>query len=279
MKKIALIFVSVVTILTAYAQDNQHFLSLDLGGGMHTMLYKPADGKWSANGGGLVQLKYQYIIKKSWGIGIGVGLSSLRSSSKYNYTVSLSGVHPDNNEPYTSTTVFKNWCEYQDMIAIDIPIQAFYNPILTEKWSVLLGFGLTLDFPVWMQYSHKGGEYVMSGYFPCIHGTVENMPNHGFGITDTDYKGKIGHKVINLGAIVDFGALYNIAEKTDLYFGLYVNYQFLNTINKSDTNMLEPSTLDYTNVLNSNKVDKVNPIEVGLKLGFRFNVSTFTSHK
>lgn len=260
----------------AMAQDSiyNHNLQVTVGGGMNTMLYQPTDGKAKLGGGALLQVKYEYMFNEHWGIGVGAGFSSLNSSALFNYKdqAGPEAIHPDNGEKYTPFTTMDNLKEVQNMISIDIPVQAIWRHQLNNKWGLEAGLGLSLNLPVWMQYNIKSGSYGLAGYFESIHGTVQNLENHGFAQIEAGEKGKIKHNAVNVGIQGDFGANYQLSDRMALYCGLYLDGQMMNTIKPADVEHLDGATLSYANTMNTKNVAKVTPLEFGVKVGLSFGL-------
>lgn len=276
MKKVMIFAAAAMLSLSAMAQDSiyNHNLQVTIGGGMNSMVYKSTDGKSSLGGGALLQVKYEYMFNEHWGIGAGLGFSSYNSSALFNYKdqAGPEAIHPDNGELYTPFTSMNNLREQQNMLSIDIPVQAIWRHQLSNKWGLEAGLGLSLNFPVWMQYNIKSGSYGLAGYFESIHGMVQNLENHGFAQVEAGEKGAIKHNAFNLGIQGDFGANYQLTDRMALYMGLYLDGQMLNTINHCDAEHMDGAKLAYVNTMNTKNVDKVNPIEFGVKVGLNFGL-------
>ncbi len=278
MKKIMIIAAAALLTVSAMAQDSiyNHNLQVTIGGGMNTMLYQPTDGKAKLGGGALLQVKYEYMFSEHWGVGVGAGLSSLNSSALFNYKdqAGLEAIHPDNGEKYTPYTTMNNLREVQNMISIDIPVQAIWRHQLTNQWGLEAGLGVSLNMPVWLQYKLKSGSYGLAGYFESIHGMVQNLENHGFTQIEAGEKGQINHNAMNVGIQGDFGVNYQLRDNMALYCGLYLDGQMLNTIEACDCEKqhIDANTLTYTATMHSVNVDAVHPIELGVKVGLSFGV-------
>lgn len=259
--------------VSALAQDSiyNHNLHVTVGGGMNSMVFQPTDGKAKLGGGALLEAQYQYMFNEHWGVGVGLGFTTYHSSALFNYKdqIAPEAIHPDNGETYTPLLTMDNLKEGQNMLSIDIPVQAIWRHQLNAKWGLEAGLGLSLNFPVWMQYNIQSGSYGLAGYFESIHGTVQNLENHGFTQVESGEKGRIDHKGFNLGIQGDFGATYQLSDRMALYCGLYLNGQTINAIREHDCMVehIDGNTLSYTNTMNTQNVTKVNPIEFGVKVG------------
>lgn len=278
MKKIFIFATAALLSVSALAQDSiyNNNLQVTVGGGMNTMLYKPTDGKAKLGGGAVLQLKYKYMFNEHWGIGVGLGMSSLNSSALFDYKdqAGPEAIHPDNGEAYTPYVTMNNLKEVQNMISIDIPVQAIWRHQINNKWGLEAGLGLSLNMPVMMNYQIKSGSYGLAGYFESIHGMVYNLENHGFAEIPAGEKGKIEHKAVNVGIQGDFGANYWLRDNIALYMGLYLDGQMMNTLNPCDCEKqhVDGNTLTYTNTMHSVNVNKVTPLEFGVKVGLSFGL-------
>ena len=73
MKKLITAIMLLVATSAASAQmtDHNNNLQLYLGGGVHSMLYNPADGNFHLGFGGMAGIQYQYMFNHYWGLGLG----------------------------------------------------------------------------------------------------------------------------------------------------------------------------------------------------------------
>ena len=150
MKKISITLMLLASFAVS-AQSIDHFsnLQFNLGGGLHSLLYKPVDGASSLGVGGLVELQYQHMFNHNIGIGLGVQAATLNSSAVYNYGYRQDGLtHPDNGLTYDRSTRFNDWREAQKMIALGIPVQLMLRAPINEKWAFQGGLGVQFDIPM-----------------------------------------------------------------------------------------------------------------------------------
>ncbi len=260
-------------------RNPHHSVMINVGGGLNTMVYKMNDGKTKVGGGALLQAQYQYMFNENWGIGAGIGFSSLNSKAILNNMV-LGGQSTNAggaNEQYVPYSTIKDgWKETQNMISIDIPVQAFYRYAINDKWALQAGLGLTLNFPAWMGYKTKGNYDNSADFSGSMGGNMVldgDVKGHGFGAQNGELKGKIAHKAANVGLQADFGGLYNLTELLDLYMGLYLDAQFVSCQKQTADAVLNPNENTYTSVMNTPLVKKnVNPLEFGVKVGVRIGM-------
>lgn len=259
-------------------RDQHHNFMINLGGGLNTMIYKIDNGNTRLGGGVQLQGQYQYMFNKNWGIGVGVGFSSLNSKAILNNIVipGQSTTAGGAKEAYVPSFALKDgWKEVQNMISIDIPIQAFYRYPINDKWALQTGLGLTVNFPAWMGNNVKNGMAEKTADFSGSMGgnmvMGGDVKHHGLGEYKVEnLKGGIVHKAANLGMQADFGGVYNITTLLDLYFGLYLDAQFIPCQKQTAETVLDPNQNAYTSVMNTALVKKgVNPLEFGVKVGVR----------
>ena len=115
MKRIFILFGVLALAMGSQAQMNQHsnYIGLNLGGGMNTLMYSPADGTWNPKLGFLGELKYIHFFGKHFGLGFGVQFDYSRSGATYDWTENannaISLTHPANNLIYYPHVGFDNW--------------------------------------------------------------------------------------------------------------------------------------------------------------------------
>lgn len=306
MRKLFLIFLAAVLIATDAAavdkakSDSMKQRNIELadstiaqcfafsfGGGFSTLLYKPVDGVWNGGGGGSLHLAYQVMFKPSWGLSVGIQGVIFNSSSLYNYQYEIEGLrHRDaifvSNEPYTEKYEFRDWKERQAMVTVEVPVKLMYRHRFANTWSFAFNPGIVLAFPVYGSMSSTGKEAEVSGYGLATGVEYRNVGHHFETYTSAENKKDV-FKNFNLGVCADLGFIHHISLKSDIYFGLYAEYHFLNSITPSSSLLaqvvdVEPETLDgaynfeYAGSFKSDRVSKVNPLYVGAKLGFRFRL-------
>ncbi len=258
-------------------RNQRHNVMVNLGAGLNTMVYKIDNGNARLGGGMQLQGQYQYMFNENWGIGAGIGFSTLKSRAILNNMVIAGQSSTDKaNQAYVPYfKINEGWTEIQNMISIDIPVQAFYRHPINDKWALQAGLGLTLNFPAWMGNNVKYGTAVKTADFSeSMGGNMVlggDIKHHGLGdYTVENLKGGIVHKAANVGMQADFGGLYNITELLDLYFGLYLDAQFLSCQKQTAETILDPNRNAYTSVMNTALVKKgATPLEFGAKVGLR----------
>jgi outer membrane protein OmpA-like peptidoglycan-associated protein len=265
--------------LGAGAQQGGHsnYVGLNLGGGMNTMTFSPANGTRSAGLGLDCGLHYAHFFNGHWGIGAGIHYSTANAYALYDFTeVTPNLVHASNpGVHYNLTTTFDGWKERQSVGILGIPVEALYRTALNEKWSFLGGLGLQLDLPLSGKYSASKGQYSTTGDFPALGGyTVSEMPEHGFSTYDAAFDAKIDNlSKTAVSLLADAGAHVDLTGNWGLYLGLYCTLGLTDMLGEQrDNNLLtinttDPKKLDYYGTYGSNEISSLHLLRLGVKVG------------
>jgi len=275
-------FAAVALTLSVSAQQSAHdnYVGLSFGGGLNTMLYKTNNGTQKVGGGIETGLFYGHFFNRTVGLGVGLQYTWANAYATYNYNEVTSGLqHASNpNTPYILTTSYNDWREQQSMGVLSIPVEALFRKAFNDRWTLIGGAGLSLDFPIHGSYKQKKGEYSTSGVFPELGNyTVANLPEHGFSTYTTTQSGKWNNRAkVGASVIADLGVRVALHDNWGLYMGLYFGYGFTNLLaeEKSDPlvliNVDEPSTIDYKGTFASSETDKANLLRFGVKVAVDF---------
>lgn len=282
MKRIFILFGVLTMALATQAQMNQHsnYIGLNAGGGLNTLMYKPADGTWNPKLGFLGELKYMHFFGKHFGLGFGVQFDYSRAGATFNFReVTANLVHPSNPGAglYEARTGYHDWKETQTAMVLSIPVEFYWRAPMGERWFFLLGLGAQFDLPMSSEFKADEGTYELRGYYPLTNVEYRNLPAYGFTVYDADEKGDVNDlKKLGFSIIADLGFNYAMSNHWGLYLGLYGGYGLTNLLDKtSDNPMLDaPSGTtnvnSYNGVINSKQVDDVHLLNVGAKIGINF---------
>lgn len=290
MKRIFILFGALALAIGSQAQMNQHsnYIGFNIGGGMNTLMYSPADGTWNPKLGFLGELKYMHFFGKHFGMGIGVQFDYSRSGATYDWTQNadnaISLTHPANNLVYYPHAGFNDWQETQTMMSVNVPIELYWRAPMGERWFFLFGLGAQLDFPLKSDFKADDGSYSVTGYFPATNVEYHDLPDYGFTTYKADESGDIENiKKMGVSIIADLGFNYALTNHWGFYFGLYGGYGITNLLdgtvstpllNAPDvataTTTAGPLVSDYNGVFNSNQIDELHRLNVGAKIGINF---------
>ena len=142
-------FAAAALTLSVSAQQSAHdnYVGVNFGGGLNTMLYKPANGQQSVGAGFEAGIHYARFFNQWAGLGVGFQYSWANAYATYNWNEVTTGLtHPSNpNTPYNLTTGFNNFVERQNVGVLSIPVEALYRHPFNDRWSLLAGLGLADD--------------------------------------------------------------------------------------------------------------------------------------
>lgn len=299
MKRIFILFGVLALAIGSQAQMNQHsnYIGLNVGGGMNTLMYSPADGTWNPKLGFLGELKYMHFFGKHFGMGFGVQFDYTRAGATYDWTENadnaISLVHPSNNLTYYPHVGFNDWQEIQTVMSVNVPIELYWRAPIGERWFFLLGLGAQLEFPLKSEFKAEDGSYSVTGYFPATNVEYSDLPDYGFKTENANQSGDIENlKQMGVSIIADLGFNYAMSNHWGLYFGLYGGYGITNLLdeasaepmlNAPDASTATPTTgslvSDYNGVINSNQIDELHFLNVGAKIGINVGWRCHSSKK
>ena len=281
-KRIFSIIAAAALAITVSAQQSVHdnYVGVSFGGGLNTMLYKPANGQQAVGAGFDAGLFYARFFNNWAGLGVGLDYSWANAYATYNWNEVTTGLtHPSNpNTPYNLTTGFNNFVERQNVGVLSIPVEALFRKAFNDRVALIGGVGLSIDFPIHGAYYAKGGSYSTTGVFPAIGNyVIENMPEHGFSTYSTTQNAKFNNRAKVGGSIIcDLGARIALNDNWGMYIGVNFGYGFSNLLAsaKADemimVNATDPSKIDYRGTFDSNETAKANLIRCGLKIAIDF---------
>jgi len=280
--RIIAMFAAVALTVSVSAQQSVHdnYVGVNFGGGLNTMLYKPANGQQRVGMGFDAGVHYGHFFNEWAGLGAGLQYSWANAYATYNWQEVTPGLtHPSNpNTPYTLTAGFENFVERQNTGVLSIPVEALFRKAFNERVALIGGVGLSLDLPVHGAYQAKGGAYSTTGVFPAIGSYVlSDMPEHGFSTYTTTQNAKINNRAKVGGSVIaDLGARVALNDNWGLYVGVSFGYGFSNLLAEAKAdelimiNGVDPSVIDYRGTFDSNETGKANLLRCGLKIAVDF---------
>lgn len=283
-------FAAVALTVSVSAQQSAHdnYVGVNFGGGLNTMLYKPANGQQRVGMGFDAGIHYARFFNQWAGLGVGLQYSWANAYATYNWNEVTPGLtHPSNpNTPYTLTTGFSNFVERQNVGILSIPVEALFRKAFNDRVALIGGVGLALDLPVHGAYQAKAGSYSTTGVFPAIGSyVISDMPEHGFSTYTTTQNAKFNNRAKVGGSLIaDLGARFALDDNWGLYVGVSFGYGFTNLLGEAKTdgmimiNAANPSAIDYHGTFDSNETAKANLLRCGLKIAIDFGWPT-TSKK
>lgn len=280
--RIITIIAAVALTISVSAQQSAHdnYVGVSFGGGLNTMLYKPANGQQSVGAGFDAGIFYSRFFNHTVGLGVGAQFSWANAYAKYNWNEVTTGlVHASNpNIPYNLTTGFNDFKERQNIGVVSIPVEVLFRKAFNDRVALIAGVGLSLDLPVYGKYIEKGGSYSTTGVFPTLGGyTISNMPEHGFSTYTTTQGAKCNNLATIGGSVIaDLGTRIALDDNWGLYIGINFGYGFSNLLKEEKAaemlmiNSTNSAIIDYRGTFDSNQTGKANLLRCGIKLAIDF---------
>ena len=270
MKKQLTLALSFLFFNMLQAQEKQHYLHITVGGGLHNLSYDLQNGTQSGRFGNTINAGYNYFFTQHWGIQSGLGLQWFNARSTVNYLSAIPQVDID-GESFEFRAVYNNWREKQQALFMDVPLTMQYRHALSNKISLQGSAGGKISIPISSSYETTGGSITTTGYYSRLNAELSDFPEFGFTTTTNSYSGKLSLRPSYM-AVADFGGLYALSPKIDLYLGAYFNYGLNNALKAKSVEIYQLDGV-YNGVLASTQTTKVNPVSVGIKVGIYFRIN------
>ena len=268
MKKLLIAALALGATAAAQAQKGDQLLSLSVGGGLHQLGYSIDNGSRKGGAGHTLGAGYTYFFGPSWGISTGVGVQSFKATSTLNLLTKAPSSDVE-GDAYEFRTRYSGWKEEQSATLIDIPVMATYRYALTPKVGLTASAGAKLSIPAKSTYKATGGSITTTGYYSQWDVELSDIPEQGFRTFEERPSGDITLRS-TVALLADAGATYQLADAISLYGGIYASYG-LNSMLKADSKPIYLKEGIYNGLFESNQVDKVRPLAVGVKLAVVWN--------
>lgn len=217
-----LLFVS-----SGVAQNIRNNITLELTGGVSSLLYKTNIGERGNMAGTSAAIKYQYNINWNWSVGIGGEFKMYQSSARFDtfsdsYQIYANSLMSGEADKMTFSYTYKDLEERQRALYINIPIYAQYK----FNNGIYLRVGAKIGFPIKSDSEIYFSELTTKGYFPLENVTYTDLPQHGFGSYYDTEVDKSYSMELNTSLCAEFGWSWDWSEQYVLYLGLHGEYGF-----------------------------------------------------
>lgn len=291
-----------------------HRINFNVGEAFTNNIYKRVDITQYYSMSTMLDASYAYFFNEHWGISLGVGINRIGAKA----SISKSGMIPqfDNStdvtfDDYTTTNpdydlyyTATGLREKQTIWAIEVPLMAQFEWKFNGRNGIYAGLGVQGYFPISASNRLNGEGVITTSGYEALYNQLyqqyyENsdlmMTNH-FG--DATYSGK-GAKVklrCSADIVGDFGGVFAMGKKADLYLGVYAKYGFLNILPK-DTNKtpiisMVNGQMHYNGTLGSDILNRAketeqykdistkwNLLQVGVKVGVHLKACASPAEK
>lgn len=246
-----------------------HRVWFNLGGGLTNNIYKrvPAmDQKYSL--GFSAEAGYTYFFNEHWGLGLGVGIQHIAAKALLDFNgqtiVTEPGYHQtDPSRTYIMYFRGKDFQENQSIWAIEVPLTAQYEYRFGNKRNgIYAGLGVKGYFPIKARtsFSTETGSLTLTGREDEINVDWNTDLEGHFGVFPVSAKSSLAKLRPSVDIQADFGGVFGLSRRTDLYVGLYASYGFLNILPKTTTDYvaMDGSQIALNGFMNSNVISKLN---------------------
>lgn len=237
----------IVLLAQATLGFSQKKLKLEYNSGFYTKFLFDSDVVTTNNSyhGASVGLSYAIHLKPKWGVETGLLFSSYNTSISLNKKNLKSLEVDDRGSGFVMNLKTKGYKESVGMCAIEIPIRLFFDNANDDKKIGYYGaLGGKFIQPIYQKGVIKANSISVSGFYPDINVTIDDLPNHGFG-TWENFKEET---TPDFGSTFVISAELGISFKIDedrFYLGLFADYGLSNlNRNKKSTESL----IDYNRI-------------------------------
>lgn len=286
------------TLHTTYVVNTDfvplHVVQVSAGGGLHCLLPKLTDEGIQAKGlrsgvgaGAQVQATYTYYFYKYVGVTGGLGFEL--------YTGNMNGAFSDKVQMYYKDPAhatqqkemyywmnfdYQNFRESEQLYLLTIPVGVSGRVNVTDPLQLRGTVGLGMNIVAGSHYKGSG-QLETTGDFPTLNLHLDpDLPQHGFSdYFMGGYQGKIQNTFpVSMFVFADLGVHYQFTRRYGIYGGIYFSYTCFNSVRPTTNEfgrrpeLVEFDTktkqFEYSGMINSKFVEALNPLAVGIKVGF-----------
>ncbi len=270
------ILILILSLSIPLAAQHAHEFSVNAGGGLSSLNYKPSSGKFSAGFGGEAGVGYQFFFTQHWGIGTGINIALYNSGTTMDGYSSRQQAISKEGTLFDFSYAYSDYKESISTMMLTIPVMVQFQLPVAEKIGIYAAAGGKFGLPL-SATCHTTGSLSTNGYFPETNITYyDDLPMKGFGNYSVDQNTDIELGVAIMLSL-EVGAKWRISEALQLYTGAYLDYG-VNNIKKEQTNsellsynpnaQSYPEGFNYSSLLTTS--DKVAPLAAGIKVRLSF---------
>lgn len=254
-------------------------MSIEVNGGLSGMNYNIKNGKSSLGFGFAVGANYHHTLNDMWSAigGLQIGMHSSR--------VTLGNTQYSSNEIDGTSTAFQlqttavGYKEEQTLYTLNIPLLAEYSTYIKREVKLKILGGFKVFIPISQSAKSKANKLEVTGYYPNVNVTVDDLAQHGFGTNSNWEDNQTPLKLsTSIALSLQSGVDFYIANKM-MYAGLYFDYG-LNDISNStkEENIVNYSSkgldkIKAKGISNSTSTINVRAMSFGINLKIYFDNS------
>jgi hypothetical protein len=284
--KIRLTVVCLLSGLAALAQSSKTELLLHAGGGLSTFSYSLSEGEKSLGFGGNFGLAYNRVWNDSWGLNIGLALSTHGAEANIGGQSNVIDKLKDNEgDTYKLTSTIVSYAEKQNLTLLSIPIMLNYQTELRDRLTLYARAGLKIGIPLSATYT-SGSIKLNNEIEYTEYGSSLPPGFEGAGEKSLSSNGKMALNTAFMAA-AEAGLRLSFGDKHALYAGLYFDYGLNNMLSQTGAELLtltdvEPYCAINGSVLSArhngaDRVSRLAPLAAGIKLTYAFDLSDLQS--
>ena len=239
MKKLMIIILFAAVSSQYVSAQAEHEVSVNVGGGLSSLLYSPTKGSSKIGGGGEFGLGYTFfsdklqaaetgtVTRAKWGIHSGIGLGLYGAKAKVDNETIVTEKIPDsdNGDLFDLHTTLKGYEEVQRTMFLNIPVMALYD---IEPYYIMAGF--KFGIPLTGKFKPKSASFTNKAEYKQYENWLEEQEFAGLGT----FKQKSPDGNLDLGVTVMFalegGYKWEINHQFILYTGVYFDYGLNNSL-------------------------------------------------
>ncbi|MDR0295607.1 MAG: PorT family protein [Prevotellaceae bacterium] len=269
MKQKIITSILILCICLPLMGQHHHEFSINVGGGLSSLNFKPSVGKSTSGFGGEAGIGYHFFFSPKWSVGTGLNLALYNSKASFGTYNRITDALTLKNTNFKFSYSMSNYKEEISAMILTIPLMLqFQTP---GKIGFYVAGGGKIGLPLNANYKTSIGSLTTDGAFPWDV-TYDDLPQYAFG----NYQGVNQKTDMKLNPAFmlsgEAGVKWSLGSMY-LYTGAYIDYG-LNDVRKDKPASLlaydkqarsYPSGFVYNGMANSLS-NKVAPLAIGVKL-------------
>ena len=246
-------------------------------GGVAVISSNITSSKYDTNLGGAIKAGYVYTIAKKFGLGTGIEFAQYRQNVGVVNGQSLTTSLVDQTgSAFFYTVNTNNYLEKQTLQTLQIPLFLQFSKEVNKGVKFNFRAGAKYCLPTSYKINASSDFVNATGFYPDFNLTVTNLPAYGFGRNNSyETEGQYSTR----GAVMSFfelGFTFKIANKSGLYFALFLENTHTSIIKNSTDNSFigyNPNSISNreANGLYSTKTNaNIKPRSFGLTVAYSF---------
>lgn len=287
MRRLRIYIITLTIGLATVAQAGGYaVIELSGGGGWSSMGYRTTNGEQgsltlknmnSYTFGGHVGLAY--MISPYIGLGVGADFTRIGGGLELGGMMKWRDVADTEGERYNHKSLLNGWKEQQEELMVEIPISVRFGAGIGAAVEFTGEVGVAIGLPMKSSNRLSGTVTHVGEYEPWVL-ELGRVNNHGFYTAEFQGTPAIRTRMM-YSAYVKAGIQVPLHDVVWFYSQVYAAYALTNAL-ELGTNELgfrnddwgqedaHSFMADYTSVVDTKYVEKVNPVRLGLEVGLRF---------